>query len=344
MRALLAERSVVVCCGPGGVGKTTASAAMALAAAKAGRRAVVVTVDPAQRLADALGLAGGLTNEPKRIEGLDVPGELWAVMLDAAETFDGVVAHHAGSPDQAERIIGNRFYRNISRRLSGTQEYMAAEKLYQLHGDERFDLVVVDTPPTRNALDVLDAPERLARFLDHRLYRTLVMPTSRYLKIVGAAAQLFLRSASKIVGASVVDDAITFFRAFDGMEAGFRQRSGDVLALFQSADTAFVAVTTPRADRVTETDWLVDRLGERGNELAALIVNQLHPAFSPVDGDSAAHRNLAELAALGRAEREAVAGLRGRVDSGAVVEVLASADDVHDLDGLAEVARQLVAG
>ena len=171
LRELVEQRRILVCCGSGGVGKTTTAAVLALEAARAGRRAVVVTIDPAKRLADALGLEG-LTGTPSRIEG-DWPGELWALMLDTKSTFDDLVVENASSPEQGERILTNRFYRNISGALSGTQEYMAMEKLYELNQRTEFDLVVVDTPPTRNALDFIDAPRRLTRFLDHRLFRMI---------------------------------------------------------------------------------------------------------------------------------------------------------------------------
>ena len=176
LHQLVDTAEVLVCCGSGGVGKTTMAAVLGLEAARRGRRAVVITIDPAKRLADALGVPGGLGNEPVRLP-VQGPGELWALMLDPAATFDGLVAANAATPEQADRILANGFYRNVAERFSGTQEYMAAEKLHQLHNDPRFDLVVVDTPPTRNALDFLDAPERLVRFLDHRLYRVLVAPT-----------------------------------------------------------------------------------------------------------------------------------------------------------------------
>ena len=177
---IVAERSIIVCCGSGGVGKTTAAAALAVAAADRGRRACVVTIDPAKRLADALGL-DALTNEPNRVAGAGSDGgELWAMMLDTTATFDDVVRRHAGTAQQAETILANRIYRNISGSLSGTQEYMAMEKLHDLHADRRFDVVIVDTPPTRNALDFLDAPRRLTRFLDHKLFRLLTMPCLLY--------------------------------------------------------------------------------------------------------------------------------------------------------------------
>ena len=237
---LVDERAIVVCCGSGGVGKTTTAAVLAAEAARRGRRAVVVTIDPAKRLADALGLAGGLTNDPALVEG-PWPGELWAMMLDTKSTFDDLVHRHAPSPGQAERILANPFYRNISAALSGTQEYMAGEKLYELSEDPRFDLVVVDTPPTRNALDFLDAPGRLTRFLDHRLYRVLTAPTRLGLRVANFAAQAFLRTISKVVGGDVVSDAVAFFQAFEGMEAGFRARAAEVDRLLRAPATAYAA-------------------------------------------------------------------------------------------------------
>ena len=188
---LVAERSVVVCCGSGGVGKTTVSATFALAAARAGRRSCVVTVDPARRLADALGVES-LPNTPSEVEG-DWPGHLHALMLDSKGTFDDLVQRYARTPEQAEAILTNRLYQNLAGALSGTQEYMAMEKLYELVHSEEFDIVVVDTPPTRNALDLLDAPRRLTRFLENRLFRALLVPTRMSLRAVGVATQALLK-------------------------------------------------------------------------------------------------------------------------------------------------------
>src|SRR5205085_8432720 len=230
------ERAVIVCCGSGGVGKTTTAAALAVEAAARGRRACVVTIDPARRLADALGL-GELTNEPRQVAG-SWPGELWALMLDTKTTFDAIVVKYASDPAQAERIIGNRLYRNVSGALSGTQEYMAMEKLHELHATGRFDIIVIDTPPTRNALDFLDAPRRLTRLLDNRIFRLLIMPTQSYLKIVSTATQRVLRTIARVVGAEVVDDAVAFFEAFEGMEQGFRDRAQAVIALLSDDATA----------------------------------------------------------------------------------------------------------
>jgi anion-transporting ArsA/GET3 family ATPase len=274
---LVAERRIVVCCGSGGVGKTTVAAVVALEGARQGRRTVVVTIDPAKRLADALGLAG-LTDTPSRIEG-DWPGELWATMLDTKSTFDALVVKHASTPAQGERILANRFYRNISGALSGTQEYMAMEKLYELHEESDFDLVVVDTPPTRHALDFLDAPRRLSRFLEHRLFRLLVAPSRGLVKAVNVAAQTFLRTVSKVVGGDVVDDAIAFFQAFEGMEEGFRQRAARVNELLSAPETAFVLVASPRRDTVEEAHFFAERLHEAGIDVEGLVVNRVHPSF-----------------------------------------------------------------
>jgi anion-transporting ArsA/GET3 family ATPase len=336
------------------VGKTTTAAALAMAGAKDGRRAVVVTIDPAKRLADALGLANGLSNEPSRIDGPWL-GELWAVMLDTKTTFDGVVRRYSSTPAQAERILSNRFYRNISGALSGTQEYMAAEKLYELHEDERFDLVVVDTPPTRNALDFLDAPGRLMRFLDHRLYRILMTPTRAYLKAVNMAAQAFLRTVSRVVGGEALSDAIAFFQAFDGMEAGFRARAERVAQLLNAPETAYVLVAAPRRESVTEGVFFADKLHDLGLTVAALVLNRVHPLFGGPGAAAAAARagaagvtplgslwhNLAELSAVADAERATAGALVRAVGPAPVVEVPVLHADVHDLSGLSTIASHL---
>ena len=205
LRDLIAGRSVIVCCGSGGTGKTTVSAAIGLAGAEQGRKACVVTIDPARRLADALGL-DELDNTPRRIRGA-WSGELSAVMLDAKSTFDDLVTRYSASPEQADRIFQNRLYRNLTSALSGTQEYMAMEKLYELHSEGGFDLVVVDTPPTRHALDFVDAPRRLYSFLENRVFRLVLMPTRAYMKAMTFAANALLRTISRVAGSEIVEDA-----------------------------------------------------------------------------------------------------------------------------------------
>src|SRR5580704_7033292 len=275
--SLVTERSIVVCCGSGGVGKTTVSATFALAAARAGRRSCVVTVDPARRLADALGVQS-LANTPSEVNG-DWPRQLCALMLDSKGTFDDLVQRYARTPEQAEAILANRLYQNLAGALSGTQEYMAMEKLYELVNSGEFDIVVVDTPPTRNALDLLDAPRRLTRFLENRLFRALMVPTRMSLRAVGVATQALLRTISKVAGAEIVNDAVAFFKAFEGMEEGFRTRAGAVRELLADPSTAYVLVTSARPDAIAEASFFAEKLLERDVTPAALVVNRIHPSF-----------------------------------------------------------------
>jgi anion-transporting ArsA/GET3 family ATPase len=349
MQAALEGADVVVCCGSGGVGKTTMAAVIGLEAARTGRRAVVVTIDPARRLADALGLPDGLRSEPQRIQRDDLAGELWAMMLDTPAMFDRVVREHATDPDQARRIVENRFYRNIAGALSGTQEYMASEALFELHADDRFDLVVVDTPPSRNALDFLDAPGVLTRFLDHPVFKLLMMPTRTGFKVLGAASQPLLRAIGRVVGSDVLVDTVAFFQAFAGMESGFRDRAAAVTALLHHPSTRFVLVTGPQRETIAEAAWFADQLHEQRFTVAATIVNRIHPRFgsgtaadavakgdsSPAGSDVATlWRNLADLRTIAEAERAALAPLVDRVGDATLVEVPLLATDVHDLDAL----------
>ena len=345
---LATNRSVLVCCGSGGVGKTTTAAALAVEAAARGRRACVVTIDPARRLADALGL-GELTNEPKRVDG-PWPGELWALMLDTKSTFDAIVTKYASSPEQAERIVANRLYRNISGALSGTQEYMAMEKLHELHSTGQFDVIVIDTPPTRNALDFLDAPRRITRFLDNRLFRLLVMPTSTYLRAVGAATQRILRTIARVVGAEVVDDAVAFFEAFEGMEQGFRDRAQAVIRLLSDDATAFIVVASPRRDAANEAVFFAEKLVEAGLGVDAIVVNRMQPAFGDTDpalpktASSALRllaQNRADFSALATSERKELDALVATANGAAIAYVPVFKGDVHDIDGLDAVRAHL---
>jgi anion-transporting ArsA/GET3 family ATPase len=337
---VLIDRAVVVCCGSGGVGKTTSAAALALEGARRGKRACVVTIDPAKRLADALGL-DSLTNTPREIAG-DWPGHLYALMLDTKSTFDALIATYARNEQQASAILENPLYRNISGALSGTQEYMAMEKLYELAHEGGFDLIVVDTPPTRNALDFIDAPRRITRFLDNRIFRLLMMPTRAYLRAVSLATQAFLRTVSKVVGGEVVADAVAFFQAFEGMEQGFRDRAAAVLTLLRAPSTAFVLVTSPRRDAVEEATFFATKLSESGIDVDALIVNRVHQSFGDAPLPSGADDdpfvvNLVELRAIASREERHLDALSARVAPAPVARVPFLADDVHDVDGLGEV-------
>ena len=280
---------VVVCVGPGGVGKTTTAAALALRGARAGLRACVVTIDPARRLADALGIAD-VGNEPHRVEappGSQLPGELWAVMLDAQSTFDDLVSRYATGPDQAATILANPVYKNISAALSGTQEYMAVEKLYELQESGAFDLIVVDTPPAQHALDFLEAPKHLARLLDNRVFRLLMTPTRAGLRALELGAQLMLRTIAKVAGGQVVADTIGFFTQFEGMEEGFRARARRAEEVLHSELTSFVLVCSPRRDTVDEALYLVTQMSSSGAEATSVVVNRCYPSYAALPSATA---------------------------------------------------------
>ena len=360
MAAMISSARVLVCCGSGGVGKTTTAAAIATESARLGRRVVVITIDPAKRLADALGMTGRLGNDPVR---LDLPpdhhGELWAMMLDAKQTFDDLIRKQSTSQRQVDEILGNPFYVNIASRLSGSQEYMAAEKLYELQRDDRFDLVVVDTPPSREALDFLDAPKKLTGFLDHRVYRWLITPARGGLKVLNFAAQPILRTIGRVIGADVLADAIEFFRAFEGIEDGFRRRAYEVDALLRSENTRYVVIASPRSDTVGEAIYFTEQLASSGVDTSGLVVNRLQPMFgrgssksattnakrAEKDGDerlATLHRNLAHLRAIGEAEEESIAPLLERLQGVPVARVPQRPVDVHDLAAISEIGRSIL--
>jgi len=379
---IVRTRRVVICCGSGGVGKTTTAAVLALEGARQGRDACVVTIDPARRLANALGL-DNLADTPSEIDrsrwnGAGVAdatrehgvaaghgGRLSALMLDTKSTFDNLVTRNAADKEQAERILHNTFYRNVSGALGGTQEYMAMEKLHELHDEGGFDLIVVDTPPTRHALDFLDAPQRLMRLLDNRIFRLLMVPTRAYLKVAGAAVRTFLRTIAKVVGSEVIDDVVGFLRAFEGMEDGFRARAQAVGELLGDPATAFVLVTSPRRDAMDEAAYFAERLQDHGQEVAALIVNRVHPAFgdqapealrtraadlrddATTDPETVArlallYENLADFRTIADHERANLGGLHAHLGRAAVAYVPYLARDVYDFEALHEVGQVLL--
>ncbi|HEV2241366.1 MAG TPA: ArsA-related P-loop ATPase [Streptosporangiaceae bacterium] len=377
---------VIVCCGSGGVGKTTAAAAIGLRAAEHGRHVVVLTVDPARRLAQSMGLTS-LDNTPRLVPFTEpaeddqardgIPGgSLHAMMLDMKRTFDEIVEAHA-DPDRAAQILANPFYQSLSSGFSGTQEYMAMEKLGQLRRADEWDLIVVDTPPSRSALDFLDAPQRLGRFLDGRLIRLLVVPAKvggrAYLKVLNAGFGMVTGVLTRVLGAQVLRDVQTFVSALDTMFGGFRERADYTYRLLRAPGTAFLVIAAPEPDALREASYFVERLAQEGMPLAGLILNRVHG--SPAARLSAA-RSLAAAETLqaadngsagegsadyGSAERGphalAIAALRlhaERMQLTAaerrvsehfttahphvpVAEVPDQADDVHDLAGLRAV-------
>ncbi|MGH3980248.1 MAG: ArsA family ATPase, partial [Pseudonocardiaceae bacterium] len=295
---------VVVCCGAGGVGKTTTAAALALRAAERGRSVVVLTIDPARRLAQSLGLRE-LSNHPRRVSDVDSAGNgaLHAMMLDMRRTFDEMVQAHA-SEERAAQIIANPFYQTISSSFSGTQEYMAMEKLGQLVSAPEWDLVVVDTPPSRSALDFLDAPQRLASFLDGRMIRLLSAPARAggrgVRRLVGAGFGLFSKAVSTILGGQLLADAAAFVQAFDTMFGGFRERAQATYELLRAPGTAFLVIAAPESDALREAAYFVDRLAGESMPLAGLVLNRTHPLHADLPAaraETAAERLEADSAA-----------------------------------------------
>ncbi|MEV4599356.1 ArsA family ATPase [Amycolatopsis sp. NPDC049253] len=361
------DSRVIVCCGSGGVGKTTTAAALALRAAERGRQTVVLTIDPARRLAQALGLRE-LGNHPRQVQvaGFEPKGELWAMMLDMRRTFDDMVRVHAG-PERAEQLLQNPFYQTISTSFSGTQEYMAMEKLGQLAATDEWDLIVVDTPPSRSALDFLDAPTRLSSALDGRMIRLLTGPAKAggwgLRKVVSAGFSMFAKAVSTIIGGQLLADASAFMQAFDSMFGGFRERARKTAELLRSSGTSFLVIAAPEPDALREASYFVERLADESMPLAGLVANRTHPVLASLSaseaiaaaeslqkGDTSAP--LAEAVLRLHADRVALAERENRLlarftkahPEVPLVRVPALAGDVHDLEGLRDIGTKLVSG
>ncbi len=361
------DRSIIVCCGSGGVGKTTTSAALALRAAERGRKVVVLTIDPARRLAQSMGIEA-LDNTPRPVPGVGSSGggSLDAMMLDMKRTFDEVVQSQA-SPEKAEQILNNPFYIAVSSSFAGTQEYMAMEKLGQLDKDARktgrWDLIVVDTPPSRNALDFLDAPERLSSFLDGRFMKLLLAPARGPARLMTAGFGLVTNAITKIIGAQVLQDMKAFVSAFDTLFGGFRQRALRTFELLQDRRTAFLVVAAPEPDALREAAYFVERLRAEQMPLAGLVVNRV--SNKPA-GDLTAHAAMTGVERLrtsGEDHGLAAGLLRLHADRLTVVDrekrltgrfatshpdvataiLPALSTDVHDLGGLRRIGDLLAA-
>ncbi len=288
MAAILSDTSnrVVVCCGAGGVGKTTTAAAMALRAAEYGRTVVVLTIDPAKRLAQALGIKD-LGNTPQRVElPPEVPGELHAMMLDMRRTFDEMVVQYSGG-DRADAILENQFYQTVATSLAGTQEYMAMEKLGQLLAEDKWDLVVVDTPPSRNALDFLDAPKRLGSFMDSRLWRLLLAPGRGIGRLVTGAVGLAMKALSTVLGSQMLSDAAGFVQSLDATFGGFREKADRTYELLKRRGTQFVVVSAAEPDALREASFFIERLSQERMPLAGLILNRTHPLLCDLHAEKA---------------------------------------------------------
>ena len=362
------DTGIIVCCGSGGVGKTTTSAALALRAAERGRKVVVLTIDPARRLAQSMGIEK-LDNTPRPVVGLRTNakgnrkgGSLDAMMLDMKRTFDEVVESQA-TPEKARQILENPFYIALSSSFAGTQEYMAMEKLGQIHREGTYDLIVVDTPPSRSALDFLDAPERLSSFLDGRFIRLLLTPARGPARMMTAGFGMITGALNKVLGTQVLTDMQTFVAAFDTLFGGFRQRAQKTFQLLQADRTAFLVVAAPEPDALREAAYFVERLGEDDMPLAGLIVNRASPVPA---GSLSADEAMAASARLRKREPASLTAglLRLHADQTRVVEreallrerftaahpqvptavVPALPGDVHDLEGLREIGGLLAEG
>jgi anion-transporting ArsA/GET3 family ATPase len=375
---LLEDKQICICAGSGGVGKTTTSAAIAMGMAARGLKVAVLTIDPAKRLANSLGLPE-LGNEerlidPERFEahGLEMKGELWAMMLDAKRTFDDLVERHAPDEQTRDRILQNRIYKEISNAMAGSQEYMAMEKLYELHQEARYDLLVLDTPPTRHALDFIDAPERMARFIEGRSLQFFLKPGRMGLRVLGRSGGVLFSALKRITGIDLLQDLSEFFQSFGDMAQGFSERAQRVKELLGRRGTTFLLVTAPQREAIDEGVFFWRRLKEAQLPFGGVVVNKVHRDFVATngaaagqdpatglpqevltvddlqrvlgDGDELAakvYENFERYQALAASDRENMARLTERLDEDCVVCVPYFDEDVHDVEGLAQVNRYL---
>jgi anion-transporting ArsA/GET3 family ATPase len=374
---LLRGKKVCICAGSGGVGKTTISAAIAAGMAARGKKVAVLTIDPAKRLADSLGLPE-LGNTERRVdpglfqaEGVEAgDGELWAMMLDAKATFDEVISKHAPDAETRDRILENRIYRQISNALAGSQEYMAMEKLFELHQEDRYDLLVLDTPPTRNALDFLDAPRRLTQFIEGRSLQVFLRPTGLGMKLFGRGTSMMFSALRRLTGVDLLEDISEFFQAFSGMVGGFQERAKRVNELLADKRTSFLVVCGPSGEPIEEAVYFHRRLVEAALPFGGVIVNRVHyqsnfnaagsqanlpgvegedivaeleDALEDPDLAARAAASLADYGALAASDRRNIERLTAELRARRVIRVPYLDEDVHDLGGLMEVNRYLFA-
>jgi anion-transporting ArsA/GET3 family ATPase len=358
-------KRVVIVAGSGGVGKTTASAALALGMAAAGRRVAVVTIDPARRLADSLGLEE-LGNEPRRVDpellaghGVEMRGELWAMMLDPKATFDDLIVKLSPDAGTREDVLGNRIYAHLSSAIAGSQEFSAVAKLYDISREERFDVVVLDTPPSRNALDFLDAPDRLTDFFEGRALKLFLVPTGIAARVMGKGTSVVFALLKRLTGVDLLDDVAQLFRALGALIDGFRERATAVKALLADAGTTFFIVTSPEREPVAEAIFFHGKLREARMRFGGLIVNRAAIA-DPALGTPAAVRDalrgelgaalagkvaasVADLQLLAARDAESIEHLQAELGEPDPIVVPRLEGDVQDIDGLLALYRHLSA-
>ncbi len=364
----LQGKSVVICAGSGGVGKTTTSAAIAMGLAARGQRVAVVTIDPARRLADALGLHE-LDNEPALVDparfagaGIEITGELWAMTLDAKRTFDELIERLAPDEQSRDEILGNRIYQQLSGAVAGSQEFTAVAKVYDLHADERFDVLVLDTPPSRNALDFLDAPDRLTGFFEGRTLKVFLAPTGLAARAMGRGTGVVFGVMKRLTGVDLLEDLSVFFLALGGLIDGFRERADGVRRLLADPGTTFLVVTSPEREPAEEAIFFRRKLRDAGMPFGGLVINRVHRLDAGVESLPTPEAVAAELGpelgaklaakvartygeALAIAERDAAAIQRLCAQTGERDPVIVPEldGDVHDVAGLAAVHAHLFA-
>jgi anion-transporting ArsA/GET3 family ATPase len=359
----LKGKRVVICAGSGGVGKTTTAAALAMGLAAGGAKVAVVTIDPAKRLADSLGLKD-LDNEPRLVDparfaghGIEMRGELWAMMLDAKRTFDELIGRLAPDDRSRDEVLANRIYQELSSAVAGSQEFTAIAKLYELDREGGFDAIVLDTPPSRNALDFLDAPDRLTGFFEGRALRVLLAPTGIAARVVGRGTSVVFSVLKRVTGVDLLQDLSVFFRSLGGLIDGFKERTKGVKELLADPATTFLVVTSPEREPVEEAIYFRGKLREAKLPFGGLIVNRVQPfGTEPADEDALA-RELggdAKLAAkvvktwdearvLAGRDQASIARLKEKTGDSDPVLVPLLEGDVHDVDGLVAVHRHLFA-
>jgi anion-transporting ArsA/GET3 family ATPase len=362
---LLDGKRVVICAGAGGVGKTTTSAAIAMGMAARGLKVAVLTIDPAKRLANSLGLPE-LGNEERMVDperfaeaGLEMRGELWAMMLDAKRTWDEVIERHASDERTRDAVLQNRVYQELSNAVAGSTEYMAIEKLFELYHEDRYDLLVLDTPPTRNALEFLEAPERLSHFVDSRSLSFFLKPGRLGMKVFGRGSGLVFSLLKRVTGIDLLKDLSEFFQSFGDMAAGIGERAQRVGKLLGQRDTTFLLVTSPQRDAIDEAIFFHRRLRDQRLPFGGAIVNRMHEgppgsADAGVTGDLEAllgdklgrkvARNFEDHRRLAEHDRTNLRRLMRELGREPLIAVPLLDDDVHDIEGLAELDEYLFAG